>query len=91
MRNLVNLRGQFAAELTRDEMKNVIGGVIDWEEEEGAGTRCVIYCCTHSGNCSTGKTMSGVDSCSTNEECQDLAAGWTCETPGAYIAALCKG
>lgn len=87
MKMLDNLRGQFAAILTRDEMKNVVGGTV----EMVPGTRCVIYCCLHSGNCSEGVTMSGVDSCSTNEECQDLASGWTCETQGAYIAALCKG
>lgn len=28
MNNLANLRGQFAAVLTRDEMKNVVGGVL---------------------------------------------------------------
>lgn len=32
MNSLVNLRGQFAAVLSRDELKNVVGGRIDLEE-----------------------------------------------------------
>lgn len=35
MKMLDNLRGQFGAVLTRDEMKNVVGGVVDLEEGEG--------------------------------------------------------
>lgn len=84
MKTLNQLKNQFGEILSREELKNVIGGA-------APGTRCVIYCCTNEGNCSEGKIMSGVDSCSTNEECQDLASNWTCELSGTYIAALCKG
>ncbi len=42
MNNLTNLRGQFAAVLTRDEMKNVVGGSMPLEG------RCV-FLRTHSG------------------------------------------
>ena len=86
--NLANLRGQFAAILTRDEMKNVVGGVLP-----PLGSRCVLYCCDNEGDCTpSGYVMPGVTQCSTNEECQNLGngQGYTCPQ-GYYVAALCKG
>jgi len=41
MNTIENLRSQFAAELTRDEMKNVVGGVGEWQEP-GDGS-CQVY------------------------------------------------
>ncbi|MBS0030358.1 hypothetical protein ACTJJ0_25995 [Chitinophaga sp. 22321] len=74
--------------LTREQLKNVLGG----DGSNTSGTRCVVYCCDSSNNCGSGTTLPGVDSCSSNENCQNIAVqgGATCPS-GYYVAALCKG
>ena len=72
--------------LSRNEQKRIIGGV------EDPGTRCVVYCCDNNNDCGSGTTVPGVESCSSNEECQQIAVagGATCPS-GYYVAGLCKG
>lgn len=89
MKTLNQLKNQFGEILSREELKNVIGGV-------APGTRCVIYCCTNEGNCSDGQEMPLGEggTCSSNEECQALAIEnevASCPDENAYVAALCKG
>ena len=74
--------------LTKDEMKRVIGGVME------AGSRCVLYCCNNEGDCGPGTTLPGVNACTSNEDCQTQANSGshisTCPSEW-YVAALCKG
>lgn len=82
---LINqFKKQFGEILSRNELKSIVGGKV------APGTRCVLYCCDHSGNCSEGVIMDDVDECVSNEECQSLGSDWTC-SPGTYVAGLCKG
>ncbi|MEO1022426.1 MAG: hypothetical protein AAFW89_07765 [Bacteroidota bacterium] len=68
----------FLKVLTRDEMKNVVGGA-----------ECHLYCCDNDGNCSSGVVSGG--SATSHEGCQSegLADGWSCGD-GTYLAALYK-
>jgi hypothetical protein len=70
--------------MTRDQMKNIKGGLAGAQ-----GTRCVLYCCP--SNCSTPQATAQM-TCNSNEECQTagVSQGWAC-TGGDYVAALCKG
>lgn len=74
--------------LSRQEAKAINAGA--------GGSRCVLYCCDSTGNCTEqGITLPVVTSCSSNEQCQSLAqvSEYTCKStdPGIYVAAHCKG
>jgi len=87
--NLNVLSFQKGEMLTRSQLKKVLGGNEPTTSVGGGGgTRCVFYCCSNSGGCSTGVSVNM--SCTTNEGCQASgASGVTC-SPGLYVAALCK-
>jgi hypothetical protein len=40
MKNFASLKNLFAVELSRNDMKNISGGDIDWEEEDGGSVGC---------------------------------------------------
>jgi hypothetical protein len=88
----LNLSG--AEVLTREQLKNVLGGGPFVQQTTigggGGGTYCAIYCCDNSGDCIFEADYSMT--CSSSEECQSWAVnnGATC-SGGDYVAALCKG
>lgn len=79
--------------LSKEQMKKIMGGVVDWQEPgEGGGNRCVLYCCPNEGNCSGQAAQGSYNmSCQSNEDCQSwgVGAGASCGS-GFYVAALCK-